>query len=109
MIASPDPLFRIFGCFFGRPAQRELQLAELIAGYEEFNDFDPREIKWIEALRTARMVYYSAWLARRWEDPAFPVAFPWFGKSDIGPTRFWRFGSNSPCLRGATEAPVTWQ
>ena len=41
------------------------------------------------------MVYYSAWLARRWEDPAFPVAFPWFGKIDIGQTRFWRFGSNS--------------
>ena len=68
----------------GDRAQKELQLAELIAGYEEFNDFDPREIKWIEALRTARMVYYSAWLARRWEDPAFPVAFPWFGKE-----RYW--------------------
>ena len=68
----------------GDRAQRELQLAELIAGYEEFNEFDPREIKWIEALRTARMVYYSAWLARRWEDPAFPVAFPWFGKE-----RYW--------------------
>ena len=68
----------------GDRAQRELQLAELIAGYEEFNDFDPREIKWIEALRTARMVYYSAWLARRWDDPAFPAAFPWFGQE-----RYW--------------------
>ena len=52
--------------------------------YEEFNDFDTREIKWIEALRTARMVYYSAWLARRWGDPAFPAAFPWFGQE-----RYW--------------------
>ncbi len=68
----------------GDHAQRELQLAELIAGYKEFNDFDPREIKWIEALRTARMVYYSAWLARRWKDPAFPVAFPWFNNE-----RYW--------------------
>ena len=68
----------------GDRAQRELQLAELIAGYEEFNDFDPREIKWIEALRTARMVYYSAWLARRWDDPAFPAAFPWFRQE-----RYW--------------------
>ena len=68
----------------GDRAQKELQLAELIAGYEEFNDFDPREIKWIEALRTARMVYYSAWLARRWDDPAFPAAFPWFGQE-----RYW--------------------
>ena len=68
----------------GDRAQRELQLAELIAGYEEFNDFDAREIKWIEALRTARMVYYSAWLARRWDDPAFPAAFPWFRQE-----RYW--------------------
>ena len=64
--------------------QREQQLSELIAGYEDFNDFDTREIKWIEALRTARMVYYSAWLARRWDDPAFPAAFPWFGQA-----RYW--------------------
>jgi Ser/Thr protein kinase RdoA (MazF antagonist) len=64
--------------------QREQQLSELIAGYEDFNDFDTREIKWIEALRTARMVYYSAWLARRCDDPAFPAAFPWFGQA-----RYW--------------------
>ena len=68
----------------GDRVQRELQLTELLAGYEEFNDFDKREIKWIEALRTARMVYYSSWLARRWGDPAFPVAFPWFGQD-----RYW--------------------
>lgn len=64
--------------------QRELQFAELMAGYEEFHDFDPRQIKWIEGLRTARMVFYSAWLARRWDDPAFPAAFPWFGQP-----RYW--------------------
>ena len=68
----------------GDRAQKELQLAELIAGYEEFHDFDPKQIKWIEALRTARMVFYSAWLARRWDDPAFPAAFPWFGQE-----RYW--------------------
>ena len=85
MIASPDPPFRIFGCFFRATGpRRELQLAELIAGYEEFNDFDPREIKWMKRCERHRMVYYSAWLARRWEDPAFPVAFPWFGKE-----RYW--------------------
>ena len=64
--------------------QKEHQLAELMAGYEEFHDFDPRQIKWIEGLRTARMVFYSAWLARRWDDPAFPAAFPWFGQP-----RYW--------------------
>lgn len=64
--------------------QREQQLGDFIAGYEEFNDFDPRQLAWIEALRTLRIMHYSAWLARRWNDPAFPKAFPWFGHQ-----RFW--------------------
>jgi len=55
------------------------QLNALLAGYEDFMDFDWRELRLIEALRTLRMIHYSAWLARRWSDPAFPVAFPWFG------------------------------
>lgn len=63
---------------------RELQLAELIAGYEEFMDFNPAELRWVEALRSARIMYHAAWLARRWDDPAFPRAFPWFGQP-----RFW--------------------
>ncbi len=68
----------------GDRPQRELQLAELIAGYEEFNDFDPRQLRWIEALRTLRIMHHAAWLGRRWDDPAFPRAFPWFGQG-----RFW--------------------
>lgn len=55
-----------------------MQLSEVLAGYEEFFDFDPRELQLIEALRTLRLLHYSAWLARRWHDPAFPAAFPWF-------------------------------
>ncbi len=47
-------------------------------GYTEFCDFDARELHLVEALRTLRMIYYYAWLARRWDDPAFPRAFPWF-------------------------------
>lgn len=54
------------------------QLSELIAGYEEFAEFDRRELKLIEPLRSLRLLHYSAWLARRWEDPAFPHFFPWF-------------------------------
>lgn len=54
------------------------QLAEVLAGYEDFCDFDPRELLLVEALRTLRLLHYSAWLARRWDDPAFPAAFPWF-------------------------------
>ena len=49
------------------------------AGYEDFRDFDWGEAALIEPLRTLRMIHHSAWIARRWNDPAFPAAFPWFG------------------------------
>jgi Ser/Thr protein kinase RdoA (MazF antagonist) len=68
----------------GETAQREQQLSEFVAGYEEFHDFDPRQLRWIEALRTLRLMHHAHWLARRWDDPAFPKAFPWFGQP-----RFW--------------------
>ncbi|HLF39727.1 MAG TPA: serine/threonine protein kinase, partial [Burkholderiales bacterium] len=61
------------------------QLADVLAGYEDFREFDPRELLLIEALRTLRLIHYSAWIARRWEDPAFPAAFPWFGTQ-----RYWQ-------------------
>ncbi len=54
------------------------QLGEILEGYEEFHDFDRRQLTLIEPLRTLRLIYYAAWLARRWNDPAFPMAFPWF-------------------------------
>jgi len=62
----------------GERADRARQLADVLAGYEDFYDFDTRELHLIEALRTLRLIHYSAWLASRWEDPAFPIAFPWF-------------------------------
>ena len=62
----------------GERADRARQLADILAGYEDFHEFDPRELHLIEALRTLRLIHYSAWLAMRWEDPAFPIAFPWF-------------------------------
>lgn len=54
------------------------QLLTLLEGYQEFRHFDARELNLIEALRTLRIMHYAAWLARRWEDPAFKAAFPWF-------------------------------
>lgn len=60
------------------------QLTEILVGYEDFHDFDTRELHLIEALRTLRLIHYSAWLARRWADPAFPQAFPWFNTQ-----RYW--------------------
>jgi Ser/Thr protein kinase RdoA (MazF antagonist) len=62
----------------GREAMRT-QLAALLAGYREFMDFDARELALVEPLRTLRMIHHSAWIAERWADPAFPIAFPWFG------------------------------
>ena len=66
----------------GERAQSQRQLGALIDGYEQFREFDRDELALIEPLRTLRQIHYSAWLARRWEDPAFPRAFPWFGTSD---------------------------
>jgi Ser/Thr protein kinase RdoA (MazF antagonist) len=61
------------------------QLFDLLAGYERFHDFDRRELHLVEALRTLRLIHYAAWLARRWDDPAFPAAFPWFNTQ-----RYWQ-------------------
>jgi Ser/Thr protein kinase RdoA (MazF antagonist) len=66
----------------GDRAQRTAQLSGLLDGYEQFREFDRRELACIEPLRTLRLIHYSAWLARRWEDPIFPINFPWFGSSD---------------------------
>lgn len=55
-----------------------VQLDILLEGYQEFCDFNPQQLKLIEPLRGLRMVHYMAWLAKRWHDPAFPLAFPWF-------------------------------
>ncbi|MDH5736648.1 MAG: serine/threonine protein kinase [Gammaproteobacteria bacterium] len=58
------------------------QLNYVLDGYFEFHDFNPAETRLIETLRTMRIIHYSAWLARRWEDPAFPLAFSWFNTSN---------------------------
>ncbi|MNZ51376.1 serine/threonine protein kinase [compost metagenome] len=68
----------------GERHERMSQLSELMDGYQEFHDFDPRELPLIEGLRSLRLMHYSAWLARRWDDPAFPPSFPWFGSE-----RYW--------------------
>ena len=69
----------------GDRRQRAQQLGALLEGYEQFRSFDRRELALIEPLRTLRLIHYSAWLARRWDDPIFPANFPWFGSSD-----YWR-------------------
>ncbi len=69
----------------GTRAEMALQLSEVVEAYDEFCDFNRRELHLIEALRTLRLLHYSAWLAQRWNDPAFPLAFPFFNTQ-----RYWQ-------------------
>jgi Ser/Thr protein kinase RdoA (MazF antagonist) len=66
----------------GSPHDMRAQLGHVLDGYAAFMRFDPRELALIEPLRTLRMLHHSAWLADRWDDPAFPAAFPWFGSAN---------------------------
>ncbi len=68
----------------GDRAAMGAQMAKVLEGYSQFCDFDPRELHLVEALRTLRMIHHAGWLARRWDDPAFPASFPWFGTP-----RYW--------------------
>ena len=63
----------------GRDAIAARQRAELVSAYREFRDFDDRSLALVEPLRAFRFVWYAGWIARRWDDPAFPDAFPHFG------------------------------
>ena len=63
----------------GDAAARAQQMNWLLEGYEVFRPLDRRELHLIEALRAMRLLHYHAWIAKRWNDPAFPAAFPWFG------------------------------
>ncbi len=62
----------------GDRQDKMMQLDVLLEGYQEFSDLANDQLKLIEPLRGLRMVHYMAWLAKRWHDPAFPQAFPWF-------------------------------
>ncbi|MET0348930.1 MAG: serine/threonine protein kinase [Rhizobacter sp.] len=88
----------------GEPVQMRRQLDSLLAGYEDFMEFDWRELRLIEALRTLRMIHYSAWIARRWNDPAFPVAFPWFGGRGYWNEQATRLLEQAEILRGSSSA-----
>ena len=69
----------------GERSEMLSQFSDLLAGYEDFFEFQPRELYLLEALRTLRLLHYSGWLAMRWDDPAFPLAFPWFNT-----VRYWQ-------------------
>ena len=69
----------------GDRASMTRQLGDVLSGYEAFAEFDRRELHLVEALRSLRLLHYAAWIARRWHDPAFPAAFPWFATH-----RYWQ-------------------
>jgi Ser/Thr protein kinase RdoA (MazF antagonist) len=69
----------------GDVLERRQKLAIVLEGYQSMRPFDRQELQWIEPLRTLRIIHYSAWLASRQDDPAFPMHFPWFGTAD-----YWR-------------------
>ncbi len=69
----------------GERAAMAASLTDVLAGYESFRELDRRELHLIEALRTLRLLHYSGWIARRWDDPAFPAAFSWFNTQ-----RYWQ-------------------
>ncbi len=75
----------IWMCLAGDRHAMQSQLAALMKGYREFMNFDPAELALIEALRTLRIIHYAGWLARRWDDPAFPASFPFFNTQ-----RYWQ-------------------
>lgn len=68
----------------GTSSQQQAEWTDLLDGYEQFAHFDAGEAALVECLRGMRMLNHAAWLAERWEDPAFPPAFPWFGEP-----RYW--------------------
>lgn len=68
----------------GEREQQQQQLGIILDAYQDFREFDFAELRLIEPLRTLRMLHFAAWLARRWQDPAFPLAFPWFNTP-----RYW--------------------
>ncbi|MBE9610106.1 serine/threonine protein kinase [Chitinilyticum piscinae] len=87
----------------GERQEMSQKLGDLLAGYEQIRDFDLRELHLIEALRSLRMIHHAAWLARRWDDPAFPPAFPWFNTH-----AYWQehIGALQEQLERMNEAPL---
>jgi len=87
----------------GSRAEMTAQLGALLDGYEQFMDFDRRELLLIEPLRSLRMLHHSAWIARRWHDPAFPIGFPWFASPAYWAEQTTRLREQ---LEAMTEAPL---
>jgi Ser/Thr protein kinase RdoA (MazF antagonist) len=89
----------------GEREEMQMQLADVLSGYTEFMDFNSAELRLVEPLRTLRMLRYMAWLAERWDDPAFPRNFPWFNTR-----RYWEEQVLTLKQQAAAldEPPLSW-
>lgn len=89
----------------GNRKDMTIQLGDILEGYTEFCDFDAMELHLLEALRSLRMIHYSCWLAKRWDDPTFPKNFPWFGTP-----RYWeeQILALKEQLALLDEEPLVW-
>jgi len=89
----------------GEREERVKQMGDVLAGYEDFCEFDARELHLIEGLRTLRLIHYSAWLARRWDDAAFQQAFPWFNTQHYWQNRILELREQIALM----QEPPLWQ
>ena len=89
----------------GEREDRIRQMGDILAGYEDFCDFNERELHLVEALRTLRLIHYSAWLAQRWDDPAFKQAFPWFNTQHYWQDRILELREQIALM----QEPPLWQ
>ncbi len=78
------PIQDLWMLLSGERADQTYQLSVILDAYKEFYEFDTRTLALIEPLRTLRIMHHAAWIGRRWDDPAFPRAFPFFETS-----RYW--------------------
>lgn len=81
------------------------RLGDILIGYEDFYDFNPRELNLIEALRSMRIMHHAFWIASRWDDPAFPQAFPWFNSDNYWEEHILSLREQAAMM---DEPPLVW-
>lgn len=81
------------------------RLGDLLVGYEDFCEFNPAELNLVEALRAMRIMHHAYWLANRWDDPAFPLAFPWFNSDHYWEEHILSLREQAAHMQ---EEPLVW-
>ncbi|NKB77966.1 MAG: serine/threonine protein kinase [Gammaproteobacteria bacterium] len=89
----------------GERAYMSAKLADLLEGYTQFFEFNPAELHLVEVLRTLRIIYHASWIASRWEDPAFPIAFPWFNTLQYWESHVLALREQAALMN---EPPLVW-